>query len=190
MKIVAETAILVGLVLLVIVLSFVSVTEYLQANNLNAQLNQANSFNLQLKQSIENIPTAIVTTTEQVTFYNSSSIVLHVTCCPNFPQAFVLADDYLFNVLEYAPPPPSIINGTTMVQMAGVLVIIQVTHAGQSQNVSFGWTGTFSENFLPFPSKASAFSGALNFLWFQNNSTTTTTNYNLYLRIDTNATTV
>jgi hypothetical protein len=114
-----------------------------------------------------------------IVYYNSSSIVIPVNCCPNLPSGIVLNNTYFIEVSEYAPPPATTVNGTVQIQSAGSEVIFEVTSNGSSENASFNWSGTFSET-PPYPNNATVLNGGVSFGWFVNDG-------NLYLRMAGNA---
>jgi len=124
-----------------------------------------------------------ITTSTPLTYATSNSsglqmvasLTLQVVCCPALDQTFRVGNIYSFRDFAYAPPPPTVVNGTTRQESAGVLLVFAVTNGLQTQNVSFAWSGTFSET-VPLPSNAPAFGGNVDFLWFVNST-------NLYVTI-------
>jgi len=134
-------------------------------------------------QTVQAVPsTETVTTTASLLVFNSSSYTFLVNCCPTLPNAFLLGSNYSFRTFSYAPPPGTTRNGTVIEQPAGVLLIFEISSSKTTENVSFSWTGTFSET-VPFPNNATAFNGAVRLIWFTNG--TSAQAQNLYLRIYT-----
>ena len=102
-------------------------------------------------------------------YYDVSTVTMpaDLIVADNTIQSFVVGN-YAFNLTEYAPLPAVTRNGTVSMNMAGVLLIFNVTTAYSSsspyQIANFTWPGTLSES-IPNPTNATLYGGDVRLSW-------------------------